>query len=45
MTSRSFLMIRINPAEQQELVLTINVKGIHISDKNIAIWDDNQVRK
>ncbi|VDN50768.1 unnamed protein product [Dracunculus medinensis] len=25
MTSRSFLMIRINPAEQQELVLTINI--------------------
>lgn len=39
----SFLLIHLKPAEQQEMQLTFAVKGIFVGEKNIAVWDYEQV--
>uniref|UniRef100_A0A0M3IML6 CPSF_A domain-containing protein n=1 Tax=Ascaris lumbricoides TaxID=6252 RepID=A0A0M3IML6_ASCLU len=39
----SLLLIRLKPTEQQEMQLTFAVKGVFVGEKNIAVWDHEQV--
>ncbi|VDM46421.1 unnamed protein product [Toxocara canis] len=39
----SFLLVRLHPTEQQELQLTLSVKGIFVGEKHIAVWDHEQI--